>query len=144
MASSPSETAIGDAWVFTLPLPPSSNKLYRSFRGMAKKTAEARRYEVAARAALLQQVLTASVPALRKDHGYRRHFCYHLSRVQCKGWPEETDTRWVKIDSSNRVKLLEDILADVLGIDDSAFLEAGDRKVEDPNEHVVVTITRVV
>jgi hypothetical protein len=44
-----------------------------------------------------------------------------LPNLLNKTWPKGADTRYKKIDASNRVKLLEDCLATAFGVDDSQF-----------------------
>jgi len=39
-----------------------------------------------------------------------------------EGWPKKAKTRYKKLDVTNRIKLLEDCLAEVLGVDDSCTL----------------------
>lgn len=47
-----------------------------------------------------------------------------------KTWPEKAETRYKKLDVTNRSKLFEDALAEALAIDDSTFLTARYDKIQ--------------
>jgi Holliday junction resolvase RusA-like endonuclease len=102
-------------------MPPSSNDLYRVFRGGLIKSQAARAYEARAKLALLSQ-LPFNLPTL-KNCGLGLTITLEMPNLENKGWPKSCETRYKRQDGSNRIKLLEDIIADVLGIDDSQFLE---------------------
>lgn len=44
---------------------------------------------------------------------------FYFKTITNKGWPTKAKSRYKRVDATNRVKLLEDCLAEVLGVDDS-------------------------
>lgn len=66
---------------------------------------------------------------------FKRELPYKLSiifimDVVNKGWPGKAQHRFKQSDASNRVKILEDCLAEALGIDDSQFTDVLIHKVQ--------------
>jgi len=55
---------------------------------------------------------------------------FQFPELTCKGLPDKAKNRYKRVDLSNRVKLLEDSLVTVLGIDDSCFFTLLLRKTE--------------
>lgn len=59
---------------------------------------------------------------IRKNTPYIVHILFHFNDLFCKTYPKNSRSRYKKVDATNRVKLLEDVLADACGIDDSQFM----------------------
>jgi Holliday junction resolvase RusA-like endonuclease len=47
---------------------------------------------------------------------------FYFKSITNEGWPKKAKTRYKKLDATNRIKLLEDCLAEALGVDDSCNL----------------------
>jgi len=60
--------------------------------------------------------------------------------IENSGWPKDAESRYKKLDASNRCKLLEDALAPSLGIDDRQFLTVTVHKVHSLVERTQVWI----
>lgn len=56
----------------------------------------------------------------------------HFPDLFNKTWPEKAQTRYKRLDATNRAKLLEDAMAEAFGIDDSVFLSTRYDKVQGP------------
>ena len=64
----------------------------------------------------------ASLAQIKENVPYLVHFVFFFNNLFNKTYPKQSRTRYKKMDATNRVKLLEDVLADVCGIDDSQFM----------------------
>lgn len=54
-----------------------------------------------------------------------------------KGWPKTAKSRYKKFDASNRIKLLEDAIAEACGIDDSNFVYViSGKRLGDEQTHI--------
>ena len=106
-----------------LPIPPSSNAIYRKRGNMPGLylTKDAKRYRTQATQILLENH-AMDVQRLDADLVYRLGLVFHLQALN-KGWPKTAKSRYKKVDLSNRIKLLEDVLKDVTQIDDSQTFE---------------------
>jgi len=69
---------------------------------------------------------------LQKDTGYRLSLYFYMPSLFNKGYPKKAKTKYKRRDVTNLVKVFEDLLCDVYGIDDSAFLEVALRKMHGP------------
>lgn len=121
-------------------LPPSVNKAYFEqvvLKQMGKKsklvpvrtlTTEGRAYKKEVVAHIVQ------------NHGLEMHWVkpnmplglairVHFPQVENSGWPKDAQSRYKKVDATNRVKLLEDAVVQALGVDDSQFMQASVTKV---------------
>ena len=63
---------------------------------------------------------------------HRLSVYYFLPALFNKGWPSKAKTRFKRRDVSNLVKVLEDVLSECLGIDDSCFTEEYIQKLDGP------------
>jgi len=106
-----------------LPIPPSSNAIYRrrGNRPGLYLTPEASRYRRLATKQLLENH-AVDVQKLDAHVAYRLVLVFHLQALN-KGWPKTAKSRYKRVDLSNRIKLLEDVIKDVTGIDDSQTFE---------------------
>jgi Holliday junction resolvase RusA-like endonuclease len=107
-----------------LPIPPSINQLYFTKGGRRILTADGRIYKDCIKSALAELGSNAKdleIPELH-NHKLSIRMDFFLGRVENKSWSSgKTQTRFKKVDISNRVKVLEDALVEGLGIDDSQF-----------------------
>ena len=71
-------------------------------------------------AAHLTQNYPAELARLKANMPYTAAYLFRVKDLETKGYPKKAKNRYKKLDASNRIKLLEDVLADVMGIDDSA------------------------
>jgi len=107
-------------------LPPTTNHAYqsqiRSIRG--KRVAvrvlseEGRKFKREASSDILKEAVTFQTS---RDKRYGLAIVFNLTRLENATWPKKTQNRFSRVDVSNRIKLLEDALAETLGIDDSQF-----------------------
>lgn len=127
------------------PVPPSSNKLYSSFRGRLIKSKDGRDYD--------NKVQTFVLLNKRKIESFKKHvnlllergpylsittvFVMHKSKVLTK------QGRLKKIDVSNRLKALHDAFARAMGIDDCVFVHPIARLAtcdDERNEQVIFSL----
>jgi Holliday junction resolvase RusA-like endonuclease len=102
-------------------LPPSSNHAYFNLpSGGRVLSTEGKKYKNETKTYLAKNYQ----PELRQfvpNSPYLVYMRFHLSALQNATWgkPKGAESRYKKIDASNRAKLLEDVLKDVSGVDDS-------------------------
>ena len=123
-------------------LPPSTNKLYINNRwGGRVLSAAAKKFSVAAKLALSKK--WAFEKALTPNEPYKLELEFYLKKVTNSGWPK-TKLRYKKQDVTNYIKLLEDVICEVSGIDDSCFMQVSVAKFEDRlNPRIEIKITEV-
>lgn len=119
---------------FTLPgLPPSVNHAWFNLPhgGRTLKT-EGKKY-VAETKTLLAQKYQKELLTFKKDEPYLVFFRVHFSEIQNATWgaaKKPAKTRYKRCDATNRIKILEDVIADITGIDDSCTMTFIVQKVE--------------
>lgn len=123
-----------------LPIPPSSNSIYRR-RGHNPGmylSQEAKKYRVECSKILMSGHLT-EIQRLDNDKVYRLELIFYLKAVLNAGWPQKAKSRYKRIDLSNRIKLLEDVVKDATGIDDCQHFEllVSKRQADSPEEQRV-------
>lgn len=110
---------------FVIPgLPPSSNHAYFNLpRGGRALTAEGKKYKNETKVYLTQKY-TKELLKFHNNSPYLVYLRFHLAQIENASWgkPKGAESRYKKIDASNRAKLLEDVLKDVSGVDDSNTL----------------------
>lgn len=83
---------------------------------------------------LLQQLsLDAEQPDDNQPH--RLSITLFFPALYNASWPAEAKTRFKRRDASNLVKVVEDLVARSLGIDDACFVEVVVRKKDGPTEN---------
>lgn len=142
-------------------LPPSSNKIYvtdwRRKRRFKSREANAFQEEFRAR------VVPVYLPWISQLIGPEQNPCvlytvaidFYFPRKEVinKGFDQldskgqrKAKTRYKKMDTGNRLKLVNDCLSDALQIDDSHFFQVGGRKIVaesfgvDPQVHIFLTL----
>jgi Holliday junction resolvase RusA-like endonuclease len=104
--------------VCVLSLPPSSNRAYINVRGGGRAlSTEGRKYKTET-TAFLAQNYPSELKQILPDTKY---FCYVRFYFEAVMNKEGAQTRYKRLDTSNRLKLFEDCLKDACGIDDSQF-----------------------
>lgn len=81
---------------------------------------------------------------LNKDKAHVLIVYFYLPKLFTSGWPKKADNRFVRKDLTNMVKVLEDILAEVVGVDDSSTMDVHLYKREDEqNPRIEITIAEM-
>lgn len=130
-------------------LPPSSNKIYEPVwvRGKprGKRLSEAgRRFKIKAMKALQEGGRVALIN-LKEDIPYELRLAVFLEKIENKGWSDgKTSSRYAKIDVTNRIKLIEDTVAEAVGVDDRHNFRIHLEKHCDPdNPGIYVTLSAI-
>lgn len=128
-------------------MPPTSNKIY--FKGTILTT-KAREYAERFSYAVTREHLH-EITQLNPEDLYEISLHFYFETVINETYrnpkvkpSKQAKTRYKKFDLSNRIKLLEDCIRDVLGIDDSHTFEMHQKKMHDPlNPRVEIFVNRV-
>jgi Holliday junction resolvase RusA-like endonuclease len=125
---------------FCLPfIPPTVNHAYINIRKKVGSrvitqrvlSPEGRKFKKDTEIFLLQKVgFDRKADDIGPNHKVGLAITFQFPELACKGWPTKAKSKYKKVDLSNRVKLLEDSLVTVTGIDDSCFFTLILRKVE--------------
>lgn len=110
-------------------LPPSANNAYVNLpRGGRRLSKEGEKYKHETLAYFAQHY-RKELMTFKKDVPYLVVMSFHFDHVENEGWATGTaKSRYKKFDATNRPKLLEDVLKDAAGIDDSQNLDVYLRK----------------
>lgn len=104
-------------------LPPSANNAYFNLPKGGRVLSKAGRKYIAETKDLLARKYMKELTFFKKDVPYLVFFRFYLAAVQNSGWATgKAESRYKRIDVTNRVKLLEDCLKEVAGIDDSQHM----------------------
>ena len=126
-------------------LPPSTNSVYMTIRKGKKTirilTKEGRKYKEET-AAWLTTKYPTRLASIKPDVPYTVLYVFTIPDLLTKSWPEKAKNRYRKVDATNRVKLLEDVVAEVTGVDDSSNMTVIIKKVTGPSEKTEVFIYR--
>ena len=130
-----------EAWYGALP--PSVNAIYKpGFHGRINLSTEGRTYANRLRASLAGQ--WAELDGLDPSGAFAVGVCSYMHGLEYGGHKtRKAKSRWRKVDASNLYKLVADVVAEALGVDDSSSFDtmaskrSVDRK-EDEFIHVVV------
>ena len=115
-------------------LPPSVNNMYIYTTRGPRPSAKMKQIKAQASIEFAKQINFGSEP-LDGNSPYRLTIDYYLPSLFNKGWPSKAKTRFKGWDVSNFVNVLEDVLAECLGIDDSCFVEERVRKLHGPDHN---------
>lgn len=112
-------------------LPPSMNKAYENIprRKVGKKfigggrrlTNEGKKFKTDV-AQFVVKNLAAETKQIKTNAGIGIYVAFGFPEMLNKGYPEKTNARYKKLDSSNRVKILEDALTECINFDDSQIV----------------------
>ena len=115
-------------------LPPSINDAYMTIKKgkipIRVLTKEGRAYQKEAKASLTSKY-PMELAKFKQNVPYVVAIRLGVPGLHTKGWPTKAKSRYKKLDATNRVKLLEDVLAEVTAVDDSANLAVIVQKVDD-------------
>lgn len=124
-------------------IPVSVNAAYMTIRKGNKTlrilTKEGRNYK-AETAAHLVSNYPVELAKFKKDRPYVFCAIFSVPGVFTKGWPDKAKNRYKRLDVSNRIKMLEDVLADVTNVDDSGNFVTIAQKIDDAFEQTRVLI----
>lgn len=104
--------------------PPTTNKAYFSKGGRLHLSAEGRGFKAKVISHLTERY-PKELRFFKKNNPYLIYLRLYMDDLENKGWPEKCQNRYKVFDATNRLKLVEDALKEVTGIDDShhvAFL----------------------
>jgi hypothetical protein len=102
-------------------LPPSANHAYFNIPGGGRTlTSKGKKFKKETSAHIVRHYPT-ELRWLLRDIPIGLAVRFHFQQLVNKGWPDKAKTRYKKIDASNRLKLLEDAVADATGTDDSQY-----------------------
>jgi Holliday junction resolvase RusA-like endonuclease len=141
----------------TLSMPPSSNHIYFNIHGGGRgMTGEAKSWKKKATTQVINQNRLQFSQPLDPNEKYDLTLHFYFAEIENKGWNEfftrgekagqrKAETRWKRMDLSNRVKLVEDAIKDAVGVDDSCTFIHTLAKDHDPeNPRVEVTLCLAV
>lgn len=124
-------------------LPPSSNNIYvRHPSGKGRVlSGKARRFKIRAMQAV-QEGARVALMKLQPNVPYALHLAIFFEQVENKA--SRYGHRYKKMDLSNRIKLIEDTIAEAVGLDDCHNFQTVMEKHCDPdNPGLYVTLSRV-
>lgn len=102
-------------------IPPSANNAYFNLpKGGRALTKEGKKFKNETQTYLAQRY-PAELRKFEKNKPYLVYMRFYFSDVQNATWgkPKGAESRYKRVDASNRAKLLEDVIKDVTGVDDS-------------------------
>ncbi len=112
-------------------LPPSVNDMYVYTTRGPRPSAKMKKFKAAASMEMLKG-LDFNAEPLEKDIPYSLQLFFYMPSLTNKGWPGKAKTRFKRRDVTNLVKVLEDLVCEVHGIDDCQFVEVSLRKLHGP------------
>ena len=120
-------------------LPPTTNKAYATVGKSRVLTSEGKKYKQDVRLQLLEMLTAEDV--VEPGYWYAIHIIYVFTSLVTKGAGAKSPI--LRIDTTNREKLLVDTLAEVLGFDDACLLIVNQRKAEGKEPCVYVELERL-
>lgn len=122
-------------------LPPSSNAAYKNIPRGRALTVEASAFKRVTPLYLHQHFPEELLFfQKRKNVALTLAVRFVFRQVENKGWPKTVSHRYKKLDTSNRLKLLEDALAEAAGVDDSQNVTLAIQKVKGAKEQTEVWV----
>lgn len=126
------------------PMPPTSNKLYSSFRGRLVKSQVGRQFED--KVDFYKMVYKTNIERIKKEligyNGELKVTCYFIFHKK-KVYTLKNTLK--KIDQTNRIKQVHDALSKILEIDDCRFTNTPTEKIycqSINDEQVIITIEK--
>lgn len=124
-------------------LSPSINHVYMHVRAgkFIKRTLtpEGKAFK-AESTALLASKYPTLLTQMKKNKPYALFFRFTVTDLINKGWANGKTARYKQHDVSNRIKVLEDVVVDVCGVDDSHFTMVACQKVQGEKEQTDIYI----
>lgn len=127
---------------FISTLPPSVNEMYVYTTRGPRPSAKMKKFKAAANSEILKQINFSDEP-LKKDVAYRLQLDFFMPSLYNKGYPSKAKTRFKRRDVTNLVKVFEDLICKVYGIDDCQFTEVVLKKLHGPNYDQVGVVYRI-
>jgi hypothetical protein len=119
-------------------LPPSANNAYFTLpKGIRVLTPKAKKFK-AESATHLIRTYSKELMMFEQNKPYGVAITFTLPTMLNATWPDKAATRYKKIDTTNRVKLVEDVLAEVTNVDDSHYLISLLNKEHGPKEKITI------
>lgn len=119
-------------------LPPSVNRMFTVRNGRKVLSTEARRYKNKVKLELTKQLLTYKPLGHNTPIDLYIDFVFH--DMHNKGFPKTAKTKFKKKDVSNKIKILEDVLCEVLDIDDSQVVRLEVHKWQGKKDKVLLRV----
>lgn len=115
-------------------IPPSSNNAYSNIRGTNKRvlSKDGKAYKIETMAHLVR-AFPREMAKFKKNVPYLMMVRFWIVGVETKGFPKTAENRFSRLDTGNRLKLLEDSLKDACGIDDSQNVTLLLQKIHPPS-----------
>ena len=132
-------------------LPPSVNHLYQdqTFRGgggklMTKRvlSEEGRRFKKETLAHLVKN-FQPQLRFFKKNVPYVFYYRFITPDLFNATWPKKAENRYKRFDASNLVKVLEDVIVEAAGVDDSNYLTVVSEKRKGPKEETHIWIWNI-
>jgi Holliday junction resolvase RusA-like endonuclease len=120
-------------------MPPSVNRLYTVARGRKILSQEGRAYIARTKLALAEQL--CDYRGFGRDEPLLMTYDFFFESIYNKGFPEKAKTKYKKIDVSNRLKVLEDVVCELLAIDDSQVIQLKVHKWQGKPQRVSVSVS---
>lgn len=114
----------------SLPMvPPSTDNAYRpGLKQVGKRprpiimlSAEGRKFKTEATAHLARN-FPGQLASMKPNMPYVLFAKYHMEAIENATYPTSAKNRYKHFDTTNRIKLLEDVIADVSAVDDSHYI----------------------
>lgn len=119
-------------------LPPSANHAYFNLpKGGRTLTKKGKKFKKEAAVHIIRHY-SSELMMFQQNVPYGIAVRFFFPNLQNKTWPESAASRYKRIDTSNRIKLLEDVLADVAAVDDSQHMVLMLGKSEAKEEKTIV------
>ncbi len=96
-----------------------------------RPSAKMKRFKAAASSEMLKQLDFSQEP-LEKNVAYVLHIDFFMPSLVNKGYPKKAKTKYKRRDVTNLVKVFEDLICQVYGIDDCQFVDVRLRKLHGP------------
>jgi hypothetical protein len=117
-------------------LPPSVNELYKpvikgtGFKKIAIQTlsSEGRKFKEEA-ISYLTKSCQQQMRWFKPNGSYVIFAKFGFPTLLNKGWPKTAKSKYKRLDGSNRVKALEDVIAEASAVDDSSYMLSACKKV---------------
>lgn len=116
-------------------LSPSINHVYMHVRApgsggmMRVLTPAGRKFKKEATAHLAKNYPQA-LALMKENKPYTLFMRFTVTDLENKGWVKGSTSRYKRHDVSNRIKVLEDVIVEVTGVDDSHFISVACQKVQ--------------
>jgi Holliday junction resolvase RusA-like endonuclease len=129
-------------------LPPSSNKIYEPVWVQGKPrgkrlSKEGGKFKFRAMRVMQQDGRVAFLN-LEEHVPYELTIAVFFKKIYNAGWPEKAKNKYEKVDATNRIKLIEDTVADAVGLDDRHnFRIIVEKHCEPDNPGIYVMLRRI-